>query len=460
LNVVKLDINIWTGSKKLRTEDLVLADGSKLPPDELAYLGTKKTIDPDRLKEFNRIKKEAERVCLEVGTRFLGGFANPQDEIPGIIKNLDNLKGEFYQAKNEFLAGYEADTEAWVNKYPEFGNAIRRAIEPVGSVANKLNFDYVVFRVVKPETSANATETIQDESLIRRANSMSEQLFHEIAQDANQLIERSFVGKDTVTARTLSAFRRMRDKLDSLGFLDYRCMPVVDKIDRVLETLPAAGPFNGSAFSDLFALGLLLSDPDKIKRHGSGLLSPSLLPESDEEEAGDQDEPSTLVDEIGVEETQLPTPAPESAPEPAAAILVDAPVVVVDVPVVSDSASQPGIDEDEDDLAGFDDFLSKFTPDSDDSVKVEPVNQGLDLSGSDVFDTDGSANHGLDLSEVQNDPFHSQTPDLVVDTKPAEPVSSLVINKDSDDDSTLDVLLNIKNDELNQETSGSGDFWF
>ena len=91
VDVVKLDINLWTSSKKLRAEDLVLADGSRLPPEDLASLGTKKTINPDKLKEFNRIKKEAERICLESGTRFIGGFANPRTEIPRITQQLDAL---------------------------------------------------------------------------------------------------------------------------------------------------------------------------------------------------------------------------------------------------------------------------------------------------------------------------------------------------------------------------------
>jgi hypothetical protein len=39
VDVVKLDINLWTSSKKLRAEDLVLADGSRLPPEDLASLG-------------------------------------------------------------------------------------------------------------------------------------------------------------------------------------------------------------------------------------------------------------------------------------------------------------------------------------------------------------------------------------------------------------------------------------
>ena len=233
VDVVKLDINLWTSSKKLRAEDLVLADGSRLPPEDLASLGTKKTIHPDKLKEFNRIKKEAERICLESGTRFIGGFANPRTEIPRITQQLDALSKEFYAARDQFLASYTADTESWINAHSEFSEAIRRAIEPVETVASKLRFDYIVFRVTKPDPE-------QEASLERKALSMSEQLFKEIAQDASQIIDRSFVGKDTVTGRVLKAFRRMRDKLDSLGFLDFRCMPVVDEIDSVLDSLPKA----------------------------------------------------------------------------------------------------------------------------------------------------------------------------------------------------------------------------
>ena len=163
IDVVKLDINLWTSSKKLKPEDLVLADGSKLPPEELAYLGTKKTVDPEKLKEFNRIKKEAERICLQSGTRFIGGFANPRDQIPWITQELDELSKLFYQAKSQFLASYHQDTEDWIARHNEFGDAIRRAIEPVDSVADKLRFDYVVFRVMPPQaddTTPPATKAV------------------------------------------------------------------------------------------------------------------------------------------------------------------------------------------------------------------------------------------------------------------------------------------------------------
>jgi hypothetical protein len=264
LQVVKLTIRLWTSSKKLRPEDLKLADGTVLPPETLASLGTKKTIDPKQLLEFTRIKKEAERICLEAGTRFIGGFANPYEEIPRIVNELDALSRLFDQEKQRFLNVYSESTEHWINQHPDFADAIRNAIEPAASVARKLVFDYMVFRVSKPQGELG-------DSLNRHTLSLSDQLFREIAQDAKELIDRSFVGKDSVTGRVLNAFRRMRDKLDSLGFLDYRCFPIVDEIDRVLASIPKSGPYNGSAYHALFALGLLLSDPDKVKAHGGGL---------------------------------------------------------------------------------------------------------------------------------------------------------------------------------------------
>lgn len=275
LQVIKLSIRLWTSSKKLRPEDLKLADGTILPPDTLASLGTKKTVNPKQLLEFTRIKKEAERICLESGTRFIGGFANPSDEIPRIVNELDELSKLFNKEKERFLNEYSASTEQWVNQHPDFADAIRKAIEPVASVERKLVFDYTVFHVSKPKGELG-------DSLNRHTLSLSDQLFKEIAQDAKELIDRSFVGKDTVTARVLNAFRRMRDKLNSLGFLDYRCFAIVDEIDKILGSMPKSGPYNGSAYHALFSLGLLLSDPDKVKAHGSGL-SQSSFPGNDQD---------------------------------------------------------------------------------------------------------------------------------------------------------------------------------
>lgn len=442
IDVVKLDINLWTSSKKLRPEDLVLGDGSILPPEDLAHLGTKKTVDPEKLKEFNRVKKEAERICLESGTRFLGGFANPRSEIPRIIQELDKLSKTFEKAKKDFISTYDNDTRDWIARHPEFGDAIRRAIEPVASVANKLRFDYVIFRVTRPDSDGQA-----DESLDRRTNSMSDQLFHEIAQEANQLVERSFVGKDSVTAKALNAFRRMRDKLDSLGFLDHRCMPVVDEIDAVLGALPTKGPYNGVAFHSLFRLGLLLSDPDKIKRHGSGLLqAPGTFPE--EEEADDDVVVSEQVisdDQIILAaDSEVAVPAPVSAPE---VIQPSAPeiIAVAEESTVGEQPEAQSENADNDDIPGFDDFLSTFNP------------------GQDVFDIAPAAVADVQVGTIQEEAFETPVAavfiESVKETVNAAAQSALATPAESVQDDR-----GVNADEIEpKETVASaeaGDFWF
>ncbi len=429
IDVVKLDINLWTSSKKLRPEDLVLADGSKLPPEDLAYLGTKKTVDPDKLKEFNRIKKEAERICLQSGTRFLGGFANRRDEITRITQELDTLSLTFYEAKDQFLSTYNQDTENWITRHAEFGDAIRRAIEPVDSVAAKLRFDYVIFRVTVPQPdAADVSSTSAVDSLDRKTNSMSDQLFHEIAQEASQLIDRSFVGKDTVTGRALNTFRRMRDKLDSLGFLDHRCMPVVDKIDQVLDALPRQGPYNGVAFSSLFSLGMLLSDPDKIKRHGSGLLQLSSLVPGDEE----------MDDEVANDQLIVPADSDVAVPEQEA-IQASLPEIVANTEESTTGEQPEAQSESDDDIPGFDDFMANYKPDQDvfDSAPALATVR-VDTVEVDVFEVPDTTGFMESVKETVNAaaqsvstiPLESVKDELSNDTDDSEPEEHVAIEAD------------------------------
>jgi hypothetical protein len=282
LRVVKIDAHIWGGRKKLRKEDLILADGSVLPPEDLASLGSKKIADPQELAVFNRLKKEAERICLKVGTRFLGGIAVPEGSVASIQAELERITSSFEIARDDFLSRYDQTIEDWVAKHPEFAPVIRRAVDPVDVVAAGLRFDYVIFRVSHPiadsdpgpeakggeETHASSL----GDSLDRKVGSLSDTLFREIAQETNELLESSLLGRQSVTRKALSPFKRIRDKLDGLAFLDHRVHPVVETIDDLLARVPTTGPLEGAYLQEVFATALLLSDVQRIKRHGDGLL--------------------------------------------------------------------------------------------------------------------------------------------------------------------------------------------
>jgi hypothetical protein len=267
--LVKVEANIYGARKKLKKEDLVLADGSKLPPEDLASLGSKRLLDPDRLTVFNRLKKEAERICLRVGTRFLGGFAIPCESAAGITLELERIAQDFAHAKAEFLAGYDAAVTDWVVRHPEFAGIIEQAVDSVEFVSTRLSFDFLIVTVGVPDTLP-AEDIARLETKI---GSLSEQMFYEISVEANHLIEQSLLGKDQVTRNALRPIRRMRDKLDGLGFLDYRVAPVVGTIDALLARIPDKGAITGSILQEILATAMLLADPDKTRRHGEGLLA-------------------------------------------------------------------------------------------------------------------------------------------------------------------------------------------
>jgi len=327
--LVKVEANIYGARKKLKKEDLVLADGSKLPPEDLASLGSKRLLDPDRLTVFNRLKKEAERICLRVGTRFLGGFAIPSELAASITLELERIAQDFASAKAEFLAGYDAAVTDWVVRHPEFAGIIEQAVDSVEFVSTRLSFDFLIVTVGVPE--ALPPEDIA--RLETKIGSLSEQMFYEISVEANHLIEQSLLGKDQVTRNALRPIRRMRDKLDGLSFLDYRVAPVIGTIDALLARIPGKGAITGSILQEILATAMLLADPDKTRRHGEGLLaeqshsmddagteaeddlaetpdwlatadqslvlpllSPSMMSDSDIEVAYGQDDSSTLIE--------------------------------------------------------------------------------------------------------------------------------------------------------------------
>ncbi len=262
LTLVMLDIAIWSGRKKLRAEDLHLSDG-EIPPEELVSLGSKRVCDPEPLKAFHRIKQSAERACLRVGTRFLGGFAVPHAHAENLADALALLKTEFDRETGSFLADYDQALEAWISSLPDWEEPIRRAIEPAEVVGGRLRFGYQLVQIAPAEQPGTLEQEIQG---------LGDGIFAEVEQMARDL-EGSFEGKDKLHRRALGTFARIREKLACLSFIDGRIQPVVDTIDDWSLRLPKTGPIAGAIFNEGMGLALLLSDAERMARHGAGQLA-------------------------------------------------------------------------------------------------------------------------------------------------------------------------------------------
>jgi len=277
LVAVNLDVRIWSGRKKLTAEDLSL--GADVPPEDLVSLGSKRVCDPDPIKVFHRLKKQAERVCLTGGMRFLGGYAIPEERVETVAAELDTLGEAFARERATFVAGYGQAIEDWIALHPQWEEAIRKAVDPASLVESRLGFGYQLYRIAPADNAGNLDEQVQG---------LGDTLFGEVARIAREL-DQSFVGKDSLSQRALSTFRRIREKLGCLAFVDYRVQPVLDSLTDWLGRVPAKGPVSGALFNEGFGLMLLVSDPQRMSDHGAGILAlKELIPEP--AEAPDQEE--------------------------------------------------------------------------------------------------------------------------------------------------------------------------
>jgi hypothetical protein len=151
-------------------------------------------------------------------------------------------------------------------------------------VESRLCFGYQLYRVAPAQVAGNLEEQVEG---------LGDTLFAEVAQIAREL-DQSFVGKDALSQRALSTFRRIREKLGCLAFVDYRVQPVLESLTDWLARVPAKGAVSGALFNEGFGLMLLVSDPQKMSDHGAGILAlKDLIPEPTampDEESDDEEE--------------------------------------------------------------------------------------------------------------------------------------------------------------------------
>ncbi|MEY4685716.1 MAG: hypothetical protein RLZ25_2175 [Pseudomonadota bacterium] len=279
LAIIKIEATLWSGRKQLRPEDLILGNGSRLPPRDLASLGSKRIADPRDIQVFARLKKEGERCCQKVGTRFIGGYAIPESRLDAVTPKLDLIRQKFEAARFDFLSRYDQAILDWTNLHPDFKDVIWRSVDPVSKVAALLAFDYVVFRLRPAED--------RDESLERKLKSIPEILMGEIAVDARTFATESLTGKKAVTRRVVAPLRRIRDKLKGLAFVDASLSGWVDELDELLDRLPLRGEIRGSYLRELEAMALRLSQSDHrpgekvaLESGFQGHLTPALAAEA------------------------------------------------------------------------------------------------------------------------------------------------------------------------------------
>lgn len=265
--VVMLDVATWTGRKVLSEKD---REKLGLPRTDAVTVGQKRIIDPADVAVFQTLRKRAERECLKVGTRFLGGYAVPLDRVDELLTKLREVKEEFDHEAATLKATVHDRVSEWVGQHSE----VRDIFTDVRSlnIQPRMHFRYHAITVMPVDG---------DEETERRASQLGNGLLREIAVEAERFWENSLKGRTTVTQRALRPLRAMRDKLEGLSFVDPRASRLAGYIESILDKMPKTGPLDETSTAILAGLSLTLARGD------------GAVPETAEPTDAVEDEPTT-----------------------------------------------------------------------------------------------------------------------------------------------------------------------
>ncbi|GAA4649261.1 DUF3150 domain-containing protein [Kistimonas scapharcae] len=307
IDAINVECSIWSGRRSLKAEDIAISSDD-LPGRDVVSLGAKKICNPDDLRVFQKLRKKADRVCDGFGIRFMGGYAIPVSVSDKVVSELAQIKTEFEDALEHFCTHYNQSIDDWITKHPSFEDALKKAVLPLSVVRNKFLFDYAVYKV---EGSATAPQQLE-----RQVGRMGGTLFDEIAKEAGDCLNQTFVGRSQLGQKTLSPIKRLLTKLECLSFLDSKALVICDYIRNLLGTLPKTGPIVGQQFSEVIGLMFILSDKDKMiayaeaNSNGVCVSQPQIvLPEA----------PAPVVSTVAVPDvplSEIDKGMPDAEPEP------------------------------------------------------------------------------------------------------------------------------------------------
>ena len=258
---------IFSGRRKLTKKDLGSEVATKLPPDSLTSLGVIRTCDSKQLAPFASARSAAEQMCLQVGTRFLGGFAMTLEAAKETMPKLQSIKGTFYANKPAFLADYQDKIDAWANSHQEWRHLIDEHVHPLDYVDNNLHFDYSCFKV------GTLGDDGLDANLLYQAGGLSNQILNEVASSA-KTFQKVLMGKAELklTLKGVNPIRSIRTKLNSLSMIDAKVAPIIQMIDETLARLPKDGMLDGINYMAVSWLTNLMTNPSQLKNYGQMIL--------------------------------------------------------------------------------------------------------------------------------------------------------------------------------------------
>jgi hypothetical protein len=221
-------IRMWGGEKKAsRDVDITLGLNGKLPPKTLLDLGRKKIFPPKALDPLGTKRRKAERVCLLNGTRFMGGYAVPDEFVDDLALQLEAIQKEFEDEVQIFLINFDTNKNEWLVQNEEFSYVIRDQVPDRDSVAKTFQFQFHLYKV-NPLGGFEPDEA-----------EIANQVLREVGQSCKQMSDRMLDRKRSISGLALGEqLDPLINKLDVLSFGNSRILTVLGEFRRLQEVIP------------------------------------------------------------------------------------------------------------------------------------------------------------------------------------------------------------------------------
>jgi len=286
-----LDINIWSGCKKLTPKDFGY-NADLLPPGKLASLGTKKVFNPSYLDPFKRIRYDVGYFLAQYSLSFAKGFIYPLASADFINERLEEEKEKFIEKKRLFLNDYESNMEEWLQEADnaQWRHLISGSMVDVAYVANRFNFRWYTMSFNPAAKSGQLEEAVIN---------LPTSVFADVVDSAKKLMLSAREEQKVQTnQKAIGPFERIMEKLNRMRFFNPKAATLARGIELVLNTLPVEGTIVGADFQRLLSLANSLSSMKGISSLVKKIEeNPESLIETEESLAVSEEESVSVADE-------------------------------------------------------------------------------------------------------------------------------------------------------------------
>ena len=226
--VISVSVRSIAGRHKMTEEDYGLPPGT-LPPEDLATLGNLITVDPELLKEPERLRKRTDRI-LKNGVKVGVGAVFTEGQLKDTHDQLESIKVEYEQAIQTIIDNFEDSLEARITEHSKYGDLIRKYAPDVSYVKRRMGYDINVCKLAVPVDDPHAD--VLAKTLKRGNNDISKRLIEEVAEAVVKFHKASFQETKKLVKQSVNKLKnKLLPKIQSFALLDASLKPVWCHLD-------------------------------------------------------------------------------------------------------------------------------------------------------------------------------------------------------------------------------------